>query len=413
MLSAPHQTRRAETEGRTVLKAYSSLASLGLALALTGACSSGAEVHRGDGDGAATGAGGDGGGDGAGGDGTSGNGGTGAGGIQIGGGAVGGMGAADGGSDPSRPGNECAAATADVKPVNLDIALLVDTSYSMDFDLRWQYVKGALLSFVDAPGQKDLGLSLQFFPLRAQCDVDAYSTPALPMANVGDARTDVETTVNARRMSGGTPIVQALAGMGRYAAAWAKQHPDRRTAIVVATDGVPDSTCSSAASTPPNDLTNAAKTAKALATGSPAIPVFVIGVGKELDSLNTIAVAGGTDRAVLIQDGENAQKEFLEALENIRKSSLGCEYLIPASTEGKIDFDTVNVQFTEGKRAPATFLYAGDAGSCSLEPDQAWYYDDPDAPTKVILCPETCSRVANATDASIDIAYGCERRNIR
>jgi Mg-chelatase subunit ChlD len=309
-------------------------------------------------------------------------------------------------------GETCAAATAQVKPVPLDIALLVDTSYSMDFDLRWQYVKGGLLSFVSSQGQGSLGMSLQFFPLRDQCDIPAYATPALAMANVADMQADITTTLDARRMSGGTPIVQALQGVGQYAAKWAKAHDDHRTVIVVATDGVPDDTCAASSLNPPNNLANAAKTAMALATGTPPLPVFVIGVGEELDALNTIADAGGTGSAVLIKDGASAQQELIDALKNIQKKSLGCEYVVPSDKNSDIDFSTVNVDFTEGGKT-TSFYYSGDAKGCALKPDSAWYFDDPKNPTKVVLCPDTCAAVADAPTARIDIAYGCKRREVR
>jgi Mg-chelatase subunit ChlD len=335
---------------------------------------------------------------------------TGAGGTILGG--FGGSTASDRDAGVVPPGDTCAADTAEVKPVALDIALLVDTSYSMDFELRWQYVKGALLSFVSTQNEGDLGLALQFFPLRAQCDVPSYASPALPMANVVDARDEVAAILNARRMSGGTPIVQALQGMGDYASTWAKAHGDRKTVVVLATDGVPDETCAGMASMPPNDLPNAAATAKALFDASPSIPVFVIGVGAELDALDAIAHAGGTDRAVLISDGASAQQEFLEALRGIRKKSLACDYVVPDSKKDAIDFRTVNVEFTEGRRA-TTFYYVGDADGCSLKPDEGWYYDDPRTPSQVVLCPATCDRVAQVEAARIDISYGCTQRSVR
>jgi Mg-chelatase subunit ChlD len=337
--------------------------------------------------------------------------------VSAGGSLLGGFGASSTAGDRDagtvRPGDTCAADTAEVKPVGLDIALLVDTSYSMDFELRWQYVKGALLSFVSMESVGDLGLSLQFFPLRSQCDVGAYALPAVPMANVADERGEVEAILTARRMSGGTPIVQALQGMGDYASRWAKMHSDRKTVVVLATDGVPDETCAGMSSMPPNDLPNAASTAKALADAVPSIPVFVIGVGAELTALDTIARAGGTDRAVLISDGVNAQKEFLDALRAIRRKSLACEYVVPDAKKDAIDFRTVNVEFTEGRRVATTFFYVGDADGCRLKPDEGWYYDDPAAPSQVILCPATCDRVAEVEAARIDIAYGCTQRSVR
>ena len=38
----------------------------------------------------------------------------------------------------------------------------------------------------------------------------------------------------------------------------------------------------------------------------------------------------------------------------------------------------------------------------------AWYYDSPTAPTKIILCPSTCT-AANATaDTKVEALVGCK-----
>ena len=41
------------------------------------------------------------------------------------------------------------------------------TSFSMDFDDKWTNVKAALESFVTNPAYADLGIGLQFFPIRS------------------------------------------------------------------------------------------------------------------------------------------------------------------------------------------------------------------------------------------------------
>ena len=107
-----------------------------------------------------------------------------------------------------------------------------------------------------------------------------------------------------------------------------------------------------------------------------------------------------------------AEEKLVDALRAIRKKSLGCEYLVPGDARSRIDWNTVNVDFTSGG-ATTSFYYAGDRGSCSLEPESAWYYDDPKSPTKIVLCPDTCAAVANARTARIDIAYGCKQREVR
>jgi hypothetical protein len=120
--------------------------------------------------------------------------------------------------------------------------------------------------------------------------------------------------------------------MGEYMAKWAEAHDDHRVVLVVATDGIPDATC--AGSSPPNSLDQAVVAAGKLAQGklydgAPKLPVFVIGVGSELDALNQIAAAGGSDNATLISTGADVDKQFIAALDAIRRQSLACDYPIP------------------------------------------------------------------------------------
>ncbi len=127
-------------------------------------------------------------------------------------------------------------------------------------------------------------------------------------------------------MFGGTPLVQVLQGMGGYLKEKAKDAPDhqrarardrRRARPDLRVGGVSD---------PPNSLENAAAIASDLSSSSPAIPVFVIGVGEELTALQAIAEAGGTEEAILVSTSGNVQKSLFEALENVRRRSLSCEY---------------------------------------------------------------------------------------
>jgi hypothetical protein len=37
-----------------------------------------------------------------------------------------------------------------------------------------------------------------------------------------------------------------------------------------------------------------------------------------------------------------------------------------------------------------------------------WYYDNPAAPTKVILCPATCMTVQADSNAKVDVQFGCD-----
>ena len=37
-----------------------------------------------------------------------------------------------------------------------------------------------------------------------------------------------------------------------------------------------------------------------------------------------------------------------------------------------------------------------------------WYYDNPDEPTQIFLCPQTCETMQDLKDGVINIGFGCE-----
>jgi hypothetical protein len=322
----------------------------------------------------------------------------------------------DGGNNGGSLGTDlgtCAANAQRVALVPLDMGLGVDTSYSMDFDDKWIQVRDALNVFANNPNYTNMGVALQFFPVRLQCDVAAYAAPIVPMQVLPGVQPAFSSAVDAQRMFGGTPLVQVMQGMVGYMRGWAKAHTDRKPVLVLATDGIPDDTCSASDIDPVNSLDNALALAKDSFEGDPSIPVFVIGVGEELTALNAIAKAGGTDSAAVIATTGNVTEKFLAALDDIRRSALSCDYAIPPPTSGEIDYDAVNVTFREGAAKAETLYYVGTADDCKLSATGAWYYDDPKMPTKVVLCPQTCERVSAAPDGKLAVAFGCKRNDIR
>ena len=103
---------------------------------------------------------------------------------------------------------------------------------------------------------------------------------------------------------------------------------------------------------------------------------------------------------------------FLKALDGIRRSALACNYDIPAPKSGDIDYRAVNVTFSEGGSRPETFFYVASADDCDLSAAHAWYYDDPNAPKQVVLCPQTCQLVSAASDGNMDVTFGCKRNDV-
>src|SRR5262249_26646874 len=83
-----------------------------------------------------------------------------------------------------------------------------------------------------------------------------------------------------------------------------------------------------------------------------------------------------------------------------------CQWKIPAPEDGgMLDPAKVNVHFTTGGNKQ---LIGGTSMDQCANVQGGWFYDDPNAPTTIIACPDTCTAVQSAMDARIDIALGCK-----
>ena len=94
--------------------------------------------------------------------------------------------------------------------------------------------------------------------------------------------------------------------------------------------------------------------------------------------------------------------------EVIGGTQLACEFLIPEPPNGEtFDPNEVNVEFDDGLGGTTSIPRVDDATQCALVAD-GWYYDNPAAPTMIVMCPQTCADAQVAKNGSINIAFGCE-----
>jgi len=94
--------------------------------------------------------------------------------------------------------------------------------------------------------------------------------------------------------------------------------------------------------------------------------------------------------------------------EVIGGTQLACEFEIPEPPNGEdFDPDKVNVDFDDGLGGTLPIPRVASAAECPGVID-GWYYDDPAAPTMIVMCPQTCEKVQVAKNGSINIAFGCE-----
>jgi hypothetical protein len=194
-------------------------------------------------------------------------------------------------------------------------------------------------------------------------------------------------------------------------------HPERKSFLILATDGVP-SFCGTVAGNPVDAVVAAVTAAHA----QPApITTYTIGVFDPMEgpagpaAVNRIAAAGGTTTAFVLSPTSDLTQKLLGALEQIRGAALPCEFTIPpARNGGTIDYGKVNLHF-RGAKGMDDVLYVGAAARCDASTG-GWYYDvDPSAgtPAKVLVCDATCRSFKSDATASVSLGFGCKTRVIQ
>jgi len=301
----------------------------------------------------------------------------------------------------------CAAETTRAQQLPLGMYIMLDKSGSMDegSPTKWVSIRGALANFLSQPTLTGVSVGLQYFPLgnlsSPSCNAADYANPAVPIAALTQPQQQaIATSLLAQNPNGNTPTSAAEQGAINYAKTWGTAHPDHVVIVVLATDGEPTS-CDT-------DIGNIATIAQGGVNGTPKVLTFVIGVGNSLSNLNDIAAGGGTTQAFIVDTNGNVGQQFLDALNTIRGTALGCVYTLPSPDGGTPDFDKVNVQYTPGSGgAPQLFPRVNGQADCPASGD-AWYYDNPAAPTKINLCPSTCDTVRADANGTVDVLLGCK-----
>ncbi|HMJ14901.1 MAG TPA: vWA domain-containing protein [Polyangiaceae bacterium] len=353
--------------------------------------------------------------------GASGNGSGGTGNVIIGGGT--------GNNAGSGPGGDACADqeyAGEQKP--LDMYVMFDQSGSMNeragSDTRWNVIKKALKDFVRSEGTEGLGVGIQYFPrdvveppcstpsptcfcidliivklcapiTGGTCSIPRYVQPDVAIAPLPGVAGAIETSLDAHRPGGGTPTSSALDGAIQHATQWAAAHTDRKTIVVLATDGEPE-----ACDTNVNNI--AAIAARGL-SASPPVQTYVIGVGDSLGALNAIAAGGGGTALIINGSTANAGQQFLEAMNRIRGTALGCDFNVPGGAGS--DLSTLNVTFTPTGSSAELIYKANSEGECSATLG-GWFFPDSSNPSSIRLCPKSCDTV-KARPGKVRLSMGC------
>ena len=211
--------------------------------------------------------------------------------------------------------------------------------------------------------------------------------------------------VNSLGADGYTPTYAALTGAVNACKARVASNPTHKCVVVFVTDGNPEGNCSPSGT---GSATQTALGSVAADSCNNGIPVFTIGfpnlpsAGQAV--IDYVAQQGCTSSAFIIQSGSMGA-QFTAQLKNIQQASLGCEFLMPAADGGKVDASKVELRYTSGSTGvEETFPKVDGVGNCNGD---GWYFDDNNAPTKLILCPDSCNKVKNDSTGKVNVSLGC------
>jgi hypothetical protein len=305
---------------------------------------------------------------------------------------------------------------AALRPVHL--LFMLDQSGSMgdgmhgSRELKWDPVTAALQAFFAEPGVSNVQASLTLFPPNTnpglgpadealstgqECSADNYRSPQVSMRRLPEPEAfwqAIETVTPPNEV--GSPTQAALIGVLAQATALASSDPGAAIAIVLVTDG--DPYCNGE----PEPIEG---TVQVATEASEQFPVYVVGVGDMLGTLQQVASAGGTQEpfVVPVDDPERTRRFLLDAIRTIHGEVLPCTAAIPPPPAGRtFDRQKVAVEYVVGDQV--TLIDYDE--TCSDR--EGWRYDNVDQPQRVELCDLTCSQIQRLQDASLRVLFACK-----
>ena len=118
-------------------------------------------------------------------------------------------------------------------------------------------------------------------------------------------------------------------------------------------------------------------------------------------------LTGGVTQSICQDDWTPVFGSLKDAV--VESAPLPCNYEIPDAPTGMVfDRSKVNVKFTPTGTDPSTVApFANVAAADDCGDSTAWYYDNPEAPAEVLLCPETCDLVGSGEGGAVEVLFGC------
>lgn len=319
----------------------------------------------------------------------------------------------------------CSGVSVESEPLPVDMVILMDRSISNSYAIgtksgaatdgtrRWDVLTAGMKALAESPDASTIGASISFFNLDGggasdpNCVASNYETPVVPLGLLPETGPEIVAKMEALTPSGLTPTVPALEGTFRYAMKLKDADPVREKVVVMISDGFP-TICPLRS---PSDVVNVIEDAAAAPT---PIRTFIIGVGDPNTVSNgkfnliNYASAGRTGAPTLLDESADAAgvtNQMVTALLNIAQEPMQCEFLVEPPQGTTIDPKRVALTYQPSVGKFQEIPKVGGLGDCASSEYGGWYFDNESKPTKVTVCPCTCS---NFGAGAVNLVYGCQ-----
>ncbi len=114
---------------------------------------------------------------------------------------------------------------------------------------------------------------------------------------------------------------------------------------------------------------------------------------------------GGVIGNLCIQNFDPVFQDMAKAV--VTDAKISCEYAIPTPPDGQtIDPTLINVVHTSGGGTKNT-IYNVPTGEMGCGMTGGWYFDNQAAPTKIIVCSNTCTALQSDMGGKVEVLFGC------
>lgn len=322
--------------------------------------------------------------------------------------------------------DECVGERYEGETIPLDIYIMFDQSCSMSCPAeqtgaglccmggpnpRIDHVRDAVQTFLGDRASAGIGVGIGYFGYMqagdTSCDPSDYSDPAVTIGTLPSNLDPLLDSLWSVEPTGETPTGAAIRGACTYAAQWKEINPGHTVVVLLVTDGYPEAPVTSMNGGCTPSIGDAVQAASTCSGYDPPLPIYVLGIGYQLDNLEQIAIAGGTEQAYLVQGGD-VSAQVLAALNEIRGlAQIPCELQLPPAPAGEtLNLSQVNVGYCSAGGDSRLFYYVDTPDACDPT-EGGWFYDNASDPSQIMLCAATCETVT-APGGSLFMSVGCD-----